>query len=570
MLIIGTMEPLHTFMTDLKIAGKWLTTLVIAMVFSCSTVIVTAEKSIDSRNPVSNLPEPAGNHFIEGPHIFYKKGNAIVKNIHFTAGGIQVDAKAYPSGDKIPTLTCHIDNYKRTSFTVELKSNHISPKTVYEQPEKLFAISDIEGNFEAFEKSLIGNGIIDKKLNWKFGKGHLVLVGDFFDRGHNVTAVLWLIYKLEQEAAKAGGMVHFIIGNHEEMNMRGDARYVKDKYVKAAKVLKIPYRSFYSEDTELGRWLRSKNVVEKIGETIFVHGGISPEMADYRIRLEEMNKYARSYFGVDKFRLDQRGGAANRVFSKVGPMWYRGYFREQLSQEEVDMTLNLYGAKQVVVGHTIVPKVSNLFEGRVIAIDVKHNIALTEKISNSIFIENGKIYASNIEGVRSSIEHFMTEDVVKSAFRAIRDGDVTGIHNFLSSSDREARVNKHYFSKRVTLLQAAILHNQSEIVQFLIDAGADIELLSENKTPLMHAIKVNNQYIIDILIKKGADINALNRQNKTPLFFCAKYGNVEIARVLVEKGAKLDIKDGKGRTAVEYAIKNDNKQVAVFLQNYKN
>lgn len=567
---LGTIGTLHTFMTQMKIAGKWLTSIVIAMVFSCSTGIVAAEKNFNDEQPLSSFSVNTAQTFVEGPHIFYKKGHTIVKNVHFSREGIRVDEKKYSSKDDVPTLTCYVDNRYKTSFTVSLRSKHQAPETVYPQPDKLYAISDIEGNFEAFEKSLKGNGIIDKNLDWKFGKGHLVLVGDFFDRGYNVTPVLWLIYKLEQQAAEAGGMVHFIVGNHEEMNMRGDVRYVKDKYKKAAKVLKIPYRSLYSKDTELGRWLRSKNVVEKIGKTIFVHGGLSPEMANARIRLESMNKYAREYYGMDKFRMDQRGGSATRVFSKVGPMWYRGYFKEELTQQEVNQTLGIYGANHVVVGHTIVPKVSSLFEGKVIAIDVKHNISLIDKISNSIFIEKGKIYACNVDGKRSSIERFMTEDIIRSAFKAVKDGDVTSLNEFLETSDKYARINKHYFSKRITLLQAAIRHNQPAIVDLLIESGADIDMLSENKTPLMHAIEANNPLIIDILIYKGANINGLNKQKKSPLFFCAKYDNVEIAKVLVEKGARLDIRDGKGRTAIEYALKNENTKIATYLKNCKN
>ena len=29
-----------------------------------------------------------------------------------------------------------------------------------------------------------GTGIIDEHLNWNFGKGHLVILGDMFDRGY--------------------------------------------------------------------------------------------------------------------------------------------------------------------------------------------------------------------------------------------------------------------------------------------------------------------------------------------------------------------------------------------------
>ena len=81
---------------------------------------------------------------------------------------------------------------------------------------------NIEGNYYSFVNLLIGNKITDNNLNWIYGTGQLVLNGDMVDRGEYVTQVLWLIYKLEQEASAAGGHVHFILGNHEAMNLEGN------------------------------------------------------------------------------------------------------------------------------------------------------------------------------------------------------------------------------------------------------------------------------------------------------------------------------------------------------------
>ncbi|WAC03282.1 hypothetical protein N7U66_06875 [Lacinutrix neustonica] len=60
----------------------------------------------------------------------------------------------------------------------------------------MVVISDIEGNYEAFASFLFANKIMDENHNWIFGTGHLVLVGDFVDRGKNVTQVLGLFTSL--------------------------------------------------------------------------------------------------------------------------------------------------------------------------------------------------------------------------------------------------------------------------------------------------------------------------------------------------------------------------------------
>ena len=42
--------------------------------------------------------------------------------------------------------------------------------------------------------------------------------------------IFWLMYKLEQEAWEAGGVMTFMLGNHEEMVLRGNLKYTRSKY----------------------------------------------------------------------------------------------------------------------------------------------------------------------------------------------------------------------------------------------------------------------------------------------------------------------------------------------------
>ncbi len=549
-------------MYRMKIAGKWLTKTVYTVAFA----LIFAGVALANNSNNNYEGDPNGT-FVEGPHVIYKKGKVYVKSVQFDKGKTKLEVATFSSREAIAPLTINVDNLSRTKFDVPLMSSHETPPTMYEQPEDVYVISDIEGNFDVFSLSLQGNGVINKELNWTYGDGHLVLVGDFFDRGYNVTPVLWLIYKLEQEAKAAGGMVHFVLGNHEEMNMRGDTRYVKEKYLLAAKEMGIKYEYLYSSNTELGRWLRSKNVVEKIGETIFVHGGISPEMATSRIRLEEMNKYARSNFGTDKYQTRNRGGNTNAIYSKIGPMWYRGYFREHLTDHDVQKIMDLYGAKRVVVGHTIVPNVSSLYGGKVIAIDVKHDVALSRRIANGLVFKNYDLFAVNVRGKREPIEEFMTEEIVLGTFKAIKSGDDEKVMHFLNAG--KDRINKYYFGDRITLLSESIRHKRADLVKYLLENGADADMSVQNMTPLMLAIQVGEQEIINLLIKDGANINALNKQRRTPLFYCAKYGDKEIAEFLIKNGANAQMKDKKGRTPAQYAFECDNKQVAIYLKNLK-
>ena len=111
-----------------------------------------------------------------------------------------------------------------------------------------------------------------------------------------VMEVLWLIYSLEEKAKAAGGYVHFILGNHEIMNMTGDMRYVQARYPEHAALMNKHYMQLFGADTEIGRWLTTKNVAERIGNIMFAHGGFSPYVNHMQLPLKALNDLVRPYY----------------------------------------------------------------------------------------------------------------------------------------------------------------------------------------------------------------------------------------------------------------------------------
>lgn len=184
-----------------------------------------------------NTDEDSSTVSSDGPIIIYDN-KKILKYQIFPKDTLFTISKT--SIKKQDILTCYVDETKDT-FKFQLKDSLAIEPTEYILPNKMLIISDIEGNFKGFKSILLGNKIIDNKLNWTFGNNHLVLVGDFFDRGLNITECLWLIYKLEIEAEKQGGKLHFILGNHEMMNLKGQLKYIRDKYYENADTLKLNY-----------------------------------------------------------------------------------------------------------------------------------------------------------------------------------------------------------------------------------------------------------------------------------------------------------------------------------------
>jgi hypothetical protein len=283
-------------------------------------------------------------------------------------------------------------------FTVPLKKQYKEEKSVYSQPSKVFVVSDIEGQYDIFKQLLIAAGIIDNKLNWIFGRGHLVICGDVFDRGDKVTECLWLIYFLEEKAKAAGGYVHYILGNHEIMNLSDDLRFLNAKYVELAKQKAVLYTTFYNNQTELGLWLRTKNIMEKIGDLLFMHGGVSSYINELGQPVHLINSLTRPYYDN---RADSIPPVPELLLSDYGPLWYRGYFMSPpANMRQVDSTLQLFGVKKIIVGHTPVERIASFFSGKVINVDVPH----AKGASEGLLIENKKYYRIALNATKTMLD----------------------------------------------------------------------------------------------------------------------------------------------------------------------
>jgi len=337
---------------------------------------------------------------VDGPYVFYRGRQVIVKSVVRSGDdyvavrdsfGIAVKAKKM--------LPVQVDGHPEWDFTVQLKKQINNEPMNSAGAANVLVLSDIEGEFEPFRNLLLANHVIDEQYRWTFGKGQLMVAGDLFDRGKQVSQYLWLLYKLEDEAKASGGYVHVILGNHDIMNLGGDFRYVQPAYMANAKFMQEEYKNLYGPDTELGHWLRSKNVMEKDGDFLVLHGGVSPDFLAQHFSLEEINELARPFY-------DRWIGAKNNTVSLLfggttSPFWYRGFFMEPKAAEAViDSTLAFYDCKKIIVGHDIIDHVAMLYGGKVIGVDVNEH----EQAHEALLIENDKYYRVNDQGVRTELQ----------------------------------------------------------------------------------------------------------------------------------------------------------------------
>jgi hypothetical protein len=276
--------------------------------------------------------------------------------------------------------------------------------------DRVVAVADLHGDYDRFVFILTHPqvALVDADLHWIGGKAHLVQLGDVMDRGTRAKDILDLLMRLEGEAAAAGGMVHMLLGNHEEMNITGialdypgyvtveqfvdflpddfrrerEAPYIKTlpaEERKKAEMEGLDVRGdeglagfwrkiLTSRDAAASRayvlgfndtygdWLIKQNAVIKINDVVYVHGGISEAMSKWSLR--EINQVMRTElaFFQGRMRNPQQYGKPfhpRLVYDPNSPLWFRGLATksEASAQAEVDRTLANLGAKAMVVGH---------------------------------------------------------------------------------------------------------------------------------------------------------------------------------------------------------------------------
>jgi len=305
---------------------------------------------------------------------------------------------------------------------------------------RIVAVGDLHGDYDDFLKILLGTGIVTEDLAWAGGTAHLVQTGDILDRGTGAKKIFDLLMRLEKEAAAAGGMVHVLLGNHEEMTLTGIVFDYPD-YVTVGQFISFLPSSYRSKkEKELrkslggsagekaeefwravmktatgrrqyiegfhstyGAWLLRKNAVIRINDTIFVHGGISEKYSSWKI--ETINALLRKELGifVERHRMFPTGRlpfVPRIVYDPSGPLWFREHAlqADDAIRGDFDRVMKNLGARHMVIAHTyyrgdglsplVAPGYMSRFEGRLWIIDTGISEAFGG-VNSALIIDDG-------------------------------------------------------------------------------------------------------------------------------------------------------------------------------------
>ena len=269
-----------------------------------------------------------------------------------------------------------------------------------QQPQRIVAVGDLHGDFQAWTQIARAAGLTDAQGHWSGGRTTLVQLGDITDRGPDSLLIIRNLQQLAAEAPGAGGRVVVLLGNHEAMNLIGDLRYVmpgefaafadrqsfarrervytRDRRkleaaararnpdilpsaVRAEWLARTPlgwveHRAAWSPTGDIGRWAARNPAVLRIGDTLFAHGGISAEYGKWTI--DEINRRAAAAM------LAADDSPKSILGDPLGPLWYRGLVMRHVdaqarrgnavhnSAAELTEVLTAYGAQRMVIAHT--------------------------------------------------------------------------------------------------------------------------------------------------------------------------------------------------------------------------
>jgi ankyrin repeat protein len=152
------------------------------------------------------------------------------------------------------------------------------------------------------------------------------------------------------------------------------------------------------------------------------------------------------------------------------------------------------------------------------------------------------------------------ENVNQVLFNAIEDGNLEQLQKLFNDGASIHTSNRN----KETLLHRAIINENTQVAEFLLNHGADIETVDAfGNTPLLTS---EDEDIIRLLVERGAHINAANSDGDTIMHNCSARGaDDDILQFLLHHGASINSTNNKGETPLQLAIDNEQLDTASFL-----
>lgn len=213
---------------------------------------------------------------------------------------------------------------------------------------RVLVVGDVHGQLDALRRVLRRAGLIDAGDRWTGGRACLWFIGDFVDRGPKGPESIALAMRLQEEARRDGGRVEALLGNHDLL-LIALRRFGRAGEVPGGGTFGEIWRRNGGVASDLEKltagqaeWLAARPAAALEGATLLLHAdaGLYPGLAG---SLGELNRAFRALVASD----DPAGYDDLLIrFSE------HGAFARMAGDELLDRTLETFGGKRVVHGHT--------------------------------------------------------------------------------------------------------------------------------------------------------------------------------------------------------------------------
>jgi len=254
-------------------------------------------------------------------------------------------------------------------------------KAIYPKQDRIIVIGDLHADFEKAKMLFMKLNLIDKDENWiAFPKKTFVIqLGDQLDGGgrgtEETSGELKLIEFMENiniKAQRDGGAVLSIIGNHEIMNLIGDFRFASNNDIREVGGLETRKKLFKPGGEIFNNLSCTRNVIVKIGNWVFCHGGILPKHINQSensdIFINKINKLMRLFL---QGKITAENPDVIKYFlSKDGIIWDRNYGSDTPNCQLWDTTSKFLNVDNIVVGHTVQNNINSKCDNKIWRADV--------------------------------------------------------------------------------------------------------------------------------------------------------------------------------------------------------